>query len=477
MSDLNETSEIREDTGGTDEVLHSKANMASYGFGKFLIEFIDMAFGAYAFFFYETEIGLDVWLSAFGFTIYAIWNAVNDPIVGYITDRQFKFTKKWGRRYPFILMGGIPYILSYILIFTPPAVDATSGAWVLLAWLVFTTCLFDTFASIMGVNYYALFPDKFRSDRERRMATGVSTPVGVLGIAAGALVPPLLVTYGVRESYIIQAGGVVFVAIIAAFLMIPGVKEDRATIDRYLAKKDEQMEKRESFFKTLRGALSQRNFLVFLVVYFLYRTLVISMTASINYVVRYILGKEAGTVTLLMAGFLVGALVSVPLWTKLAHKTNNNKKVILIGAAVLTAGTIPLIFLEDEIGILLSMALWGVGLGGFWTMLAPVLADVIDETVVNTGKREEGMYTGFRAFFGRLGLVSQALIFAIAHKATGFVEGSETQTPLAIWGIHVHLALVPAILMFLATLILWKFYDLTPEKVAKIKEELEELEL
>ena len=126
------------------EITHSKKSMASFACGTFLNEFIMMAFFAFSFFYYEAEIGLNVWLVGLGYVIYAIWNAVNDPLVGYLTDRAFKFTKKWGRRFPWIIIGGIPWVFSYILVFTPPDVEPQGvGAWILFAWLVFTMCLYD----------------------------------------------------------------------------------------------------------------------------------------------------------------------------------------------------------------------------------------------------------------------------------------------------------------------------------------------
>jgi len=146
------------------EIRHSKGNMASYGFAKFLNEFIDMAFASFGFYYYESEIGLNVWFVGLGYIIFAIYNAINDPLVGYTTNRPFKFTKKWGRRFPWILFGGFLWILSYYLIFSPPAVSTQtiSGSLIIFAWLVFATCLFDTFASIFFVNFASLFPDKFR---------------------------------------------------------------------------------------------------------------------------------------------------------------------------------------------------------------------------------------------------------------------------------------------------------------------------
>ena len=81
------------------EILHSKKNMASYGFGKFINELLNMAFGTLVFFYYESELGLDVWLTAFGYIIFAIWNAFNDPLFGFLSDRS---KSKKGRRIPFM---------------------------------------------------------------------------------------------------------------------------------------------------------------------------------------------------------------------------------------------------------------------------------------------------------------------------------------------------------------------------------------
>ena len=131
-----------------EEIKHSKKGMGSYGCAKALNEFFNSAFFAFNFFFYEVEIGLSVWYVGLALIIFAVWNAINDPLAGYLTDRPFRFTKKWGRRFPWVMIGGILWVISYILIFTPPSVDPKSGALIIFAWLIFATCLFDTFASI-----------------------------------------------------------------------------------------------------------------------------------------------------------------------------------------------------------------------------------------------------------------------------------------------------------------------------------------
>ncbi len=457
------------------EIEHSKLNIASYGFGKFLTEFMEMAFTVWLYSFYVRTIGVDSLIIGLAVIIYAIWNAVNDPLVGYLTNRPFKFTKKWGRRFPWIIIGGIAYILSYVLIFTPPDVDPNSGAWIFFIWFIVSTAIFDTFNSIFFVNFVSLFPDKFRYVKERRKATGIQTPIGIVGVALGALLPPLIIDSGDSATFFINAGLVILIGIIVLMLSIPGCREDQVTIDRYLEKHD--TEDRTSFFKTLKLTLKQKSFLFFIISYTLYRSLIISFQASIPFFVEFILQERAQT--LLSAGFLVGALISSPIWAYVAQKTDNNKKIMLINSFLLTIFTIPFIFLNSVIVALIVMIFWGFGLGGYWTMLAPVFADVINESVVNNQKRQEGVFNGFLQFFGRLAILVQAISFASIHTITGFVEGGGVgvQPPSALWGIHVHFALIPVIFMLIATLIFWKYYDLTPDKVKLHQNRIIELNL
>jgi Na+/melibiose symporter-like transporter len=112
-------------------------------------------------------------------------------------------------------------------------------------------------------------------------------------------------------------------------------------------------------------------------------------------------------------------------------------------------------------------------------MLSPVLADVIDDSVVKFGKRDEGIYNGFQQFFGRMGLFFQVLIFTTVHVLTGFKERAPLidQPASAILGIQIHFALIPAIVMLIGTIIFWKYYKLTPDVVTKNQLKVEELGL
>ena len=96
-----------------------------------------------------------------------------------------------------------------------------------------------------------------------------------------------------------------------------------------------------------------------------------------------------------------------------------------------------------------------------------IFADVNDEVALTMGKRLESTLAGIRTVIHRIAIVFQAIIIAVVHLVTGYhPEG--IQTDLALWGVRVHGALIPAILCFIAFLILIIWYDLKDEK----KEEL-----
>ncbi|MFX0009102.1 MAG: MFS transporter [Candidatus Hermodarchaeota archaeon] len=467
----------------TIEIKHSKKSMLSYGFGKYISEFFNMCFGAYVFFFYERVVGLNVWYTSFGYIIFAIWNAFNDPLVGYLTDRPFKFTKKWGRRVPWVLIGGIPWIFSYLLIFSPPQVDPQEGALILFAWIVIMTCLYDTFASIYGVNFYAIFPDKFRGNTERRKASILSTLIGALGTASGAIIPSLFIVWNDKISYLRQAGVVVLICMIALALAIPGSLEDQERIDCYLESCEGDLG-RKPFFKEFGRILKHKNFMAYIISFMFYQSLVAIMIGSIPYVAEAVLNVEASDVTLIMAFLLIGMFVSMPIWGKIADKTNNDRRTMIIAAFVLTIGTFPLMFISNYYMMIIAIFIWGFCEGGYWVMLGPVFSIAIDESVVLTGRRTEGTYQGFQTFVSRAALVIQALTFSIIHTLTGFQPGSgipgealPPQTPEAIFGIQIHFALVPAILMLIATIILWRYFKITPDIVKANREKIEELGL
>jgi len=100
-----------------EEYTYKKRIMASYGARELAGQWIYAAFGFSVFFFYESVIQLPTVLAALAFVIYSIWNAVNDPLVGWLLEKiHMPWEKKGYKRFPWTLIFVIPWLISYLLI-------------------------------------------------------------------------------------------------------------------------------------------------------------------------------------------------------------------------------------------------------------------------------------------------------------------------------------------------------------------------
>ena len=463
MSEINKSDSI---------ILHSKKIQASYASTEIVTHLIDMTLTGIIIFFYEAEVGLNIWLIGLAYIIYMIWDAFNDPLVGYMTDRPFKFTKKRGRRYPWMMISYIPWLISFILIFAPPTADSQ---WVLFGWLTLTLCLYDFLESIFTVNFFALYPDKFRDKDERVSVSAFIVYLGFFGIIGAFILPGMIVSFGDRGSYILMAVVCVVISLVCLIFMIPGIKDDKECVDKYLATCGEV--ETDPFFKVLKQALKQKSFVIFLIMYVCYQALTALMTGSLWYFVRYVLEGEAIITALLMIALLLGGAVSVPFWMRFNRKSGDNRKVMLVGGLVMVVFAALMSAFTSLIVVLIVIFIWGMGLGGYWVMYRVIFGQVIDDSIVINEKRREGTYNGIRIFFSRAAGVIQVVVIALVHEFTGFSSGASSQTDLALLGIRLHMGLIPALIFLLGLIIFWKFYDITPEKAEQLRKRIIELGL
>jgi GPH family glycoside/pentoside/hexuronide:cation symporter len=443
--------------------------MASFGLGRFLAEVLTGAFGALVFKYYETEVGMSVWWVTLAIGLYSLWNAVNDPLIGWFTAKPTPLSARWGRRFPWIVSCALLCLGSFYLVFAFPAwAGPAASVGVLFLLLLLSTFLFDALYSAWEVNYQSVFPDRFRTPAERAAAAGIGTAVGTVGIAAGFLVPSMIVKYGQPATYVTNAlwfaaGGIVVVA-----LLVPGVRETRSMIERYLAERRGAAGQELGFFRQLANAMGNRDFLAFILLYFFYQAAMLSMTASVYYVGDYVLGRST---TLIFAAMLVGALAGIPGWVLLTRRLESNQGLLSAAALALAAACLPMVFPLGYWGYVAAMAVWGVAFGGFWMLIAPAMADVIDAVVAKTGRRDDGVYLGFRAFFGRLAWLVQALAFAVVHELTRF--GANPRSPQAVLGIRLHQAGIPAVLLLVGFVVFRALNRITPESARRNREVLE----
>lgn len=467
---------------------YPKYIMASYGSRELFTQWISAAFGFTVFFYYEVVIGLDVRLAALAFIIYQVWNSINDPLAGYLMERvQFPWEKRKGyRRTPFIVVGGILWLFSYLAIFLGPNTATASNQWVIFSWYVVSLCLYDVFGTLFDVNAVSLYPEKFRGLKERRVVQAFGTILGIVGLVLAATIPPMFITSGVAVTYRKSAMVTVAVGLVLFLLMIPGIMETRQVRELYKRRREsiDRGERHAGFFATIKVVLSNKRFLGKVILFFGYQVGVVMLQTSALYIVTYLLDAPASTISLLLGSMLLGALVSVPLWMVVAQRVNNNRLMSLAGGFLLFFTFIPMIFVNSLAGWIISLFLFGVGLGNQWFMDPPTMGDVLDDVAVKTGRRDPAIYLGYQSFMFKLGQTSIAAVIGLVHTMTGFVSGApslkelvaQSASPdLALFGIRIHSAIVPAIVILITSFIFWKLYDLTPEKVAENKRKLDEM--
>ena len=129
---MNETSELEYKEP-------SLLNTISYGLnGLWYVILPNGVFNLYLLYFYETVVGLNITYVFWAMLIFTVWDAINDPLIGFLTDRIFKFTRKMGKRFIWILIGIIPANFAIVLVFMPPAGTAATDPLSFFGWIIFT---------------------------------------------------------------------------------------------------------------------------------------------------------------------------------------------------------------------------------------------------------------------------------------------------------------------------------------------------
>ena len=219
----------------------SLLNTISYGSAGFWSMLSYGVFNAYLIFFYESVVGLNIVYVFWAMLIFTVWDAINDPLIGWLTDRVTKYTRKIGKRFIWIVIGIIPANFVLALVFMPPATDPATDPLPFFWWIVFTTVLFDTLYTICFINIEGMFADKFRTEKARRRARGWGTPLSMLALPVANIVPPIILgLFGGstnQSAYLPMIFLIIATIAPVSLLMLPGMRENKEMIERYYISK------------------------------------------------------------------------------------------------------------------------------------------------------------------------------------------------------------------------------------------------
>ncbi len=430
-----------------------KAKMLAYSSGALASALVYYAFSTYIQFYYVDILKLSPALVALAMSLFGLWNAINDPLIGYFSDRTHT---RYGRRIPYIVVGMFPLAVVYVLIWSPP-VAIVEGTF-LFAYFLTLILLFDLFYTMVILNWTSLYPEMYTSLDERTRVSGYRQIFGIIGLIIGIALPPMI--YGELGW---QTMGISFALIMIVFLSLSvwGSQE------RYVPQKKEET---LGIIAAYKLTLTNKSFLVYLIVNFLIQFTFISLTAAMPFYSKYVLGLTEMETSLMFLVIFLTAIPAIFVWQKVTTKIGA-RNAMFATISIFAVSVLPFFLANTYLTALITAAGAGIGLAGILLLVDILLADVIDEDTVHTGHRREGIYFGINGFMIRLGVSVQAIIMGFVLTFSGYDADLVSQPDQAILGIRVLVAVIPFISLILA-LVALRFYPLYGKKLEAVKKQL-----
>lgn len=415
-------------------------------------------------YFYNVEAGLPPAYTGLMWGIYGFWNAVNDPLLGQLTDRT---RSRWGRRVPYLLFGAIPLGIAFFLLWTPP--EAIRGAaplgnnagaptappaslWPLAFYFFSTLFIFDALFTITLLAYNALYTEMTVTPRDRASLSALREGLGVVGLIVASLVPLLAGSIGYSGM-----GAVLGLATAAGYLIsVVGVP-------RVHHENPDQHEPGfvESFTLTYRNV----PFRWFLGASLCREIIFIIPPATLGYYCRYVVPLDPlrETLMLLLPFLLTFFFLWVGSWIT---PRLGVRRAWIVAFASFLPGCILMLFARSYLVAQLGTILIAPGLAGLMMLPHMQISEIIDDDTRRIGKGRAGAYYGVNGALGKLSIVFHATVLWMISRSTGFVTRSfENPNPVqpetAITGIRFMMGGMPVIVSLLGIFFLF-FLRLPP---------------
>ncbi len=406
-------------------------------------------------------VGISAGLAGMVIMIGKIWDAVTDPVVGYISDRT---RTKWGRRRPFMLFGSIPLFLTMILMFTNPGLDSQ---WQLFAWGIIVYCLLCTAYTLVNIPYNSMTPELTKDFHERSSINGYRFGFAVIGtlLGAGAALPLIGLFSSKDTGYTVM--GIIFglLMMVTAMITVAMVKEPQT----------ESGVEQKGFFDTYLSVFKNRPYVIILLTYTFHVTALTIVAGIMIYYFKYVHENEPIT-TVAMLILLLTAMAFIPVSIILAKKIGK-KATYGIGMAILSVSIMILFFQGHRLGLQFSLAtmfLSGIGMGFLYALPYAIVPDVVEYDYLLSGQRTEGAFYGIWTFGIKLGQALALGITGAVLSAVNYVP-DVVQTEQSLFGIRLLVGPISAAIFLLAILTLY-FYPINEQRYNEILEQIDEME-
>lgn len=396
------------------------------------------------------------------FLLVKIWDAVNDPLIGVLTDRT---RTRWGRRRPWLLFAAVPFGLTFFLQWVVPDASASFKFW----YYLIVAILLDTAYTAVNVPYAALTPELTHDYDERTSLSAYRMSFSILGGVLSAFFHTLIVDAvpDIYRGYLISAAIWSFFIIVPNFITFAFTREVHYKEDRPEPPK---------ILEGMKIAFKNKAFVYVTVIYLMSWLSIQFVQSNLILFVRYWVGAEQYFSYLLLA-VQFSAFLFLLLWNRVSARIGK-QATYYIGMGFWILVSIVLFFLQPGqitlLFILAIMAGGGVSIGYLipWSMLP----DVIEQDELETGVRREGLFYGFFVFLQKLGLSLGLAISNFVLEAAGYITPTPgaavpVQPAAVLFALRVFVSLLPAAVL-LASFLVVRAYPLDRDSHTALRQEL-----
>jgi len=434
----------------------SKKIKFGFGIGDLGGNMFFTVIGFYLLFYLTDIVRLPAVLAGTVLMIGKIWDAVTDPVTGYVSDRT---VSRWGRRRPYMFIGSILTFVGMALLFSSPHITEPFPLFLIMT-LFF--CLVSLAYTLVNIPYAALLPELSPDFDQRTILTGYRMSFAVLGTLAGAaLVIPIVNLFSTAQRGWFAMGAFMgFIMMLSAMATIFMVKEPIRT----------KREKGSGFIRTYIEALGHKVFLKALIPWTLFIGGTTVVQGSLVYFFKYIY-KDENLFQIALLSLLLVSLLFIPFWVW-ASKRLGKRLCYIIGISIMSAGVLLFAFIGGPgktVFAFLIMAGAGVGLSTHYVMPHSILPDVVEYDAIKSGVRREGVFSSLWTFSSKIG---QAVALAVSGLILDLFryQPDAALEPLTLTGIRLLCGPVP-VLFYILGIIVLAGYPITREYYKKMMDE------